>query len=142
MIDLKTGIAEIEGVVMCPDSKLKDFKKYDADLVDVDLWGEGWGIVMIKKWVRSNGVDASVKFQIDEGENSRQLIIEPTLINQSGMKLLDASKKWLKGMTLGSYKETDNAIMGEYDWGYLIAHYVPDRDYGVIGGEIKIEYGR
>ena len=36
MIDLKTGIVEIEGVVMGPDSKLEDFKKYGADLVDVD----------------------------------------------------------------------------------------------------------
>lgn len=79
MIDLKTGIVEIEGVVMGPDSKLEDFKKYDTNLVDVDVWEKGWGIITIKKWIRSNGIDASVKFRIDEGENSRQIIIEPTL---------------------------------------------------------------
>lgn len=140
MIDLKTGIVEIEGVVMRPDSKLEDFKKYDTNLVNVDIWDKGQGIVMIKKWIRSNNIDASVKFCVDEGENSRQLIIEPTLMNQTGMKLLDASKKWLKGMVQGSYTETDNSIIGEYDWGYLIAHYIPDRDYGIIGGEIKIIY--
>lgn len=95
---------------------------------------------MIKKWIRSNGIDASIKFRIDEGENSRQIIIEPTLINKSEIKLLDASIKWLKGMAKGSYTETDNSIIGEYDWGYLIAHYIPDRDYGIIGGEIKIIY--
>lgn len=104
--------------------------------------GKDWGIITIKKWIRSNGIDASVKFRIDEGENSRQIIIEPTLINQSGMNLIDASKKWLKGMALGSYKETDNSIIGEYNWGSLIAHYVPDRDYGIVGGEIKIDYSR
>lgn len=142
MIDLETGIMDIEGVVMTPDSKLEDFKKYDTNLVGIDVWGKGWGIITIKKWIRSNGIDAGVKFRIDEGENSRQIIIEPTLINQSGMKLLDASKKWLKGMALGSYKETDNSIIGEYNWGSLIAHYVPDRDYGIVGGEIKIDYSR
>ena len=142
MIDLETGIMDIEGVVMTPDSKLEDFKKYDANLVGIDVWGKGWGIITKKKWIRSNGIDASDKFRIDEGENSRQIIIEPTLINQSGMKLLDASKKWLKGMALGSYKETDNSIIGEYNWGSLIAHYVPDRDYGIVGGEIKIDYSR
>lgn len=87
MIDLETGIMDIEGVVMTPDSKLEDFKKYDANLVGIDVWGKGWGIITIKKWIRSNGIDASVKFRIDEGENSRQIIIEPTLINQSGMRL-------------------------------------------------------
>lgn len=142
MIDLETGIMDIEGVVMTPDSKLEDFKKYDANLVGIDVWGKGWGIITIKKWIRSNGIDAGVKFRIDEGENSRQIIIEPTLINQSGMKLLDASKKWLKGMALGRYKETDNSIIGEYNWGSLIAHYVPDRDYGIVGGEIKIDYSK
>ena len=142
MIDLKTGIVEIEGVVMGPDSKLEDFKKYDTNLVDVDVWEKGWGIITIKKWIRSNGIDASVKFRIDEGENSRQIIIEPTLINQSGMNLIDASKKWLKGMAFGSYKETDNSFIGEYNWGSLIAHYIPDRDYGIVGGEIKIDYSR
>lgn len=30
MIDLETGIMDIEGVVMTPDSKLEDFKKYDT----------------------------------------------------------------------------------------------------------------
>lgn len=142
MIDLETGIMKIEGIVMTPDSKLEDFKKYDTNLVDIDVWGKGWGIVMIKKWIRSNGIDASVKFRIDENEDSRQLIIEPTLTNQSGMRLLDASKKWLKGMAHGSYKETDNSIIGEYNWGSLIAHCVPDRDYGIVGGEIKIDYGK
>ena len=142
MIDLETGIMDIEGVVMTPDSKLEDFKKYDTNLVGIDVWGKDWGIITIKKWIRSNGIDASVKFRIDEGENSRQIIIEPTLINQSGMNLIDASKKWLKGMAIGSYKETDNSFIGEYNWGSLIAHYIPDRDYGIVGGKIKIDYSR
>ena len=140
MIDLETGIIDIAGVVMTSKSKLEDFKKYDMNLVDINVLGKGWGIITIKKWIKSNNIDASVKFQIDECEKSRQVIIEPTLINQSEMKLLDASKKWLKGMTYGKYKETDNSIIGEYSWGSLIAHYVPDRDYGIIGGEIKIIY--
>ena len=34
----------------------------------------------------------------------------------------------------------DNQISLRYDWGYIIAQYVPDRDYGISGGEIHVVY--
>ena len=67
MIDLETGIMDIEGVVMTPDSKLEDFKKYDTNLVGIDVWGKDWGIITIKKWIRSineYGGDGKTNYRI------------------------------------------------------------------------------
>ena len=70
----------------------------------------------------------------------KNVVIVPSLENTNGMILLDASKMWLRGMAKGDYIEKENIISGKYDWGYIIAQYKEDKDYGLVGGEINIRY--
>ena len=70
----------------------------------------------------------------------KNVVIVPSLENTNGMTLLDASKMWLRGMAKGDYIEKENIISGKYDWGYIIAQYKEDKDYGLVWGEINIRY--
>ena len=57
------------------------------------------------------------------------------------MDMLTASREWFKGFSIGDYIDDEYGIIGEYAWGYIIAQYREDRDYGTVGGEINIYYG-
>lgn len=140
MIDLETGRIEINGVVIEPHFMMHDFEKYGKEKVDIHNRGNGRGIISILEFVNSNGIDAEVYIEINEKLDARRVIITPVLSDSEEMTLLEASKLWLKGMANGNYIERPNSISGSYGWGYIAAQYRRDRDYGVIGGEIIIEY--
>ena len=141
MIDLVTGNIELNGVIINPNVLLVDFEKYGEEIVHINNRGNGRGIVRFKQMIKSNGIDAAIKVSIDEEINFRSVTITPTLQNTSGLTVLDASKQWLRGMAIGEYVENENVIRGKYRWGYMCAQYRDDRDYGVVGGDIRIRYG-
>lgn len=140
MIDLKTGLVRINGITIGGKTVLADFEKYKDDLVHINDRGDGRGIVRFLDKVYCNGIEAGVKLEINERLNLRRLVITPSLQEIEGMSLLDASKLWLKGMAKGEYNETDDAISGKYSWGYICAQYRKDRDYGLVGGDIIINF--
>lgn len=85
---------------------------------------------MNKNPIENNGIKANIVFSIDENENSRFVIISPFNFDPN-LETLEASKIWLEGITEGEkYKTTESSIIVDYNWGYLIAQYYPDRDYG------------
>lgn len=140
MIDLTTGIMNINGILIGPNVCLNDFLPYNNEIVRVRDRGNGSGIVRFINPINSNGIDASIKIELDEMVKLKNVIIIPSLANTNGMTLLDASKMWLRGMAKGEYIEKDDIITGKYDWGYINAQYEEDRDYGMVGGEINIHY--
>ena len=144
MIDLRSGRIDINDVVIEPHFKIRDFEKYDSNKISVFDRGNGRGIISFVEYVHSNGINAQIKIEINEKIDSRRVIITPSLQGMGDMKLLDASKAWLKGMANGPYSETADSISGKYEWGYISAQYREDRDYGVVGGEIIIspDYSR
>ena len=141
MIDLITGKIELDGVEIQPCSKIKDFEGYGKDQIDIFDRGNGRGIIHFRKPIECNGIYAQIKIEINENLDSRRVIITPSLNGLHEMKLIDASKLWLKGMANGAYSEDADSIHGSYEWGYISAQYREDRDYGVVGGEIVISYG-
>ena len=141
MIDLRNGRIEIDGVVIEPKFTIKDFEKYDSNKISIFNRGNGSSIIRILGYINSNGINAQIKIEINEKMDFRRVIITPSLDGKNDMKLLDASKAWLKGMTDGSYSESADSISGKYEWGYLSAQCREDRDYEVVGGEIVISYG-
>jgi hypothetical protein len=141
MIDLNTGEIILAGVKFNALSKVEDFLQYDESIVYVNNRGNGRGIIRLQKYVESNGILAQVKFEINEKTNSRRVVILPSLQNMSSLTLLEASKLWMRGMAVGDYRELPDSIIGEYIWGYVIAQYRQDRDYGTVGGEISIVFG-
>ena len=139
MINLNTGVIEIDGVVITPTSSLKDFEKY-GDKVDIHNRGNGRGVVRLVKMINSDGVNAGIKIYIDENDARRKVVINPLMGNCSEMGKLEASKQWLRGMAIGEYIEDNDSLYASSDWGYMVAQYHDDRDYGTIGGEIIIKY--
>ncbi len=108
--------------------------------VDIVNCGSGKGIICLTKYINSNAINALVEIHIFD-KCIRRVAITPTLINLKEMKLLDASKSWLKGMTKGEYYESKDLISGDYEWGGFSAEYRKDRDYGIAGGDIIFYYG-
>lgn len=65
-------------------------------------------IITLAKLINSNDIDAEIVV--------RTVIITPF---RNGMKVLDASKLWFKGMAKGEYQESENSISGEYEWFFV-----------------------
>lgn len=141
MINLDTGRIDFNGIVIKPDFKLGDFKKYFPEKVDITERENGRGIVCLKHSINSNGINAEITIYIDEKFNFREVVIFPILEENGDKNLLESSKQWLKGCAKGSYKEDSGSICGSYKWGYISALYAKNRDFGTIGGEIIIRYG-
>lgn len=140
MIDLNTGKIEIDGVVVEPKFMLNDLKQFSPIKVDVFDRGNGRGIVRFNNLIKSNGINAQIKIEINEKLESRRVVITPALEGTGVDGLLAASKLWFKGIVQGTYEEHDDSISGKYMWGHISAQYREDKDYGLIGGEIIISY--
>lgn len=140
MIDLSNGIIKFDDITIKPDSKIEDYLNLSSDILDFIEIGPKFVSFLFKNPIENNGIKANIVFSIDENENSRFVIISPFSFD-SNLGTLEASKIWLEGITEGGeYKITESSIIGDYNWGYLVAQYYPDRDYGIIGGDIHIKY--
>lgn len=142
MIDITTGEMKLNGVVIRPDMGIEDFKRYPANQVTVRDRGNGRGIITLTQLVVSNGISARVKVWINGLTGSFRVTVLPDLTGQNGMDLLGASKAWIFGMIPESYfsKSTDSCLTAAFSWGSIVAQYLPDREYGVKGGDLQIEY--
>lgn len=140
MIDLSTGIIEFNNIVIKPDSEIEDYFNLSSDILEFVEIEPKFVSLLFKNPIENNGIKANIVFYIDENENSRFVTISPFNFDPN-LETLEASKIWLEGITEGGkYKTTESSIIVDYNWGYLIAQYYPDRDYGIIGGDIHIRY--
>lgn len=139
MINLNTGVIELDGIVITPKSTLKDFKKYRKK-VDIDDMGNGRGTVGLVNSFSSNGINAEIEIDINEDRKYMYVYINPSIENHPKLETLEASKQWLKGIVIGEYTEDEDSLYGTYDWGYIVAQYREDRDHGIVGGEITMKY--
>lgn len=140
MIDLNTGKIEFNGVVIKPKFTLNELKQFEPTKIDVFERKNGRGIARFNDLVKSNGIDAQIKIEINEKLGLRRVVIIPSLEKTDVDGLLIASKLWLKGIAQGTYEEHVDSISGRYAWGHISAQYKEDKDYGLVGGEIIISY--
>ena len=119
----------------------KDFLQYGSDIVHINNSREGRYFIYLNNMINSNGINAKILFFINERNNTRKVTITPIFKKTDGMDMLTASRKWFKSFSIGDYIDDEYGIIGEYAWGYIIAWYREDRDYGTVGGEINIYYG-
>lgn len=137
VINTETGEMELDGIKINENIKVDDFKKYEENgLVHINDRGNGYGIITILNSVKCNGILATVKVFLEK--SGLRVYIYPVSPNED---MLVASKKWLDGMINDERLTSSNeSVSLKYDWGYIVAQYVPDRDYGTVGGEIQIAY--
>ena len=139
MINTETGEMEFDNVHINKNMKINDFKKYaEKGLVNISSdYENGQGIVRLTNKVKSNDILAKIKIEI-HGFGVIVYIFPSTCVGEN--KII-AGKKWLAGMIEDRrITQYENQISLQYDWGYIVAQYMPDRDYGTVGGEIHIAY--
>ena len=142
MINLETGEIEFNGILITPNCTLADFERYAGDKVEIIRLDESSGSIRFLNLIENNGVNAQIEIDIDEDEGSRLIEISPIRPQGGYEGMLEDSKKWLKGVTIGEYITTDEKISGTYEWGTIYARHYMSRDYGLMGGTINIEYKR
>ncbi len=142
MLNLENGEIEFNGVLITPNCTLADFEQYAGDKVEIIKIDEVSGSVRFVDLVGNNGVNAQIEIDIDEEEGSRVVEISPIRPQGGYEGMLEDSKKWLEGVTIGEYTSTDEKISGTYEWGTMYARHYMSRDYGLMGGTINIEYKR
>ena len=138
-IDIETGYIYLGDIVIMPNMKLDDFKKYKkTGLVSITDMGKAGGFVELEQLSVSNGIEAEVTFFISARNNTKVVII-PIIHNT---KRIVASKKWLAGMIENcNVDDNEERFFAEYSWGYISVKYVYDHRAGVMdGGNIKICY--
>ena len=138
-IDIETGYIYLGDVVIMPNMKLDDFKKYEkTGLASITDMGKAGGFVELTRLSVSNGIEAEVTFFISARNNTKVVII-PIIHNT---KRIIASKKWLAGMIENcNVDDSEDSFFAEYSWGYISIKYVYDPRAGVMdGGNIKICY--
>lgn len=140
MLNLENGEIEFNGVLITPNCTLADFEQYAGDKVEIIKIDEVSGSVRFVDLVGNNGVNAQIEIDIDEEEGSRVVEISPIRPQGGYEGMLEDSKKWLEGVTIGEYTSTDEKISGTYEWGTMYARQYMSRDYGLMGGTINIEY--
>lgn len=142
MINLNTGEIEFNGVLITPNCTLADFEQYAGDKVEIIKFDELSGSIRFLQLIENNGVKAQIEIEIDGDDGSRIVEISPIRPQGGYEGMLEDSKKWLNGVTIGEYSSTDEKISGTYEWGHIYAHHYMSRDYGLMGGTINIEYKR
>ena len=138
-IDIETGYIYLGDIVITPNMKLNNFKKYEkTGLASITDIGKAGGFVMLKQLPLSNGIKAKVTFFISARNNTKVVII-PIIHNS---KRIVASKKWLTGMIENcDIDDNEDPFFAEYSWGYISVKYVYDPRAGVMTeGNIKICY--
>ena len=130
---------EFDGVKIKKDMKLDDFKKYaEEGLISIDSdFGNGQGVIRFINKVKRNDILARIKIEIHKWGIVVYIYTEINV----GEDLISIGKKWLTGMIADEKLEkyTDR-ISVTYNWGNITAMYMPDRDYGIVGGDIQIAY--
>ena len=139
VINTETGEMEFNGIHINKNMKIEDFKKYEGKglaEITVDL-GKGEGVVRLTNKIESNGILAEIKIGILR--YGTKIYVYPEI--DVGEDLISVGKKWLAGMIVDErIEEYADRICVTYDWGNITAMYMPDRDYGTVGGEIQIAY--
>ena len=138
-IDTETGYIYLGDVVITPDKKITDYKKYEkAGLVKFINEINGIATIAVNDMTDSNGINTHVVININEILGC--IIIKATPINITTERII-ASKKWIAGMTNESIAENSDSFEKEYSWGHITAAYGYDHHYGAkTGGEVFIYY--
>ena len=133
-IDVKTGYLVFHNIMITKNTVPSDIKGVPDLLVNP----KNDSILTFKKSVKSGKVNARVKISFLK---TPMVTITP-MIGKNGVDMLGYSKMWLKDMLPDEAPENghENGISYSYDWGYIVAMYMPDLDYGQIGGWIDICY--
>lgn len=147
MTDLKNGIIDIGGFEFSPKTTLEEAKKY---------FGEGIRVVKLNSDITKSKFNSPIYLSKDkyissfilDGEGNIVSITIFTVISDSitdseerAMFSLNSSKEWLKSLLIDEpTSECRQSILYSFNWGYISARCQDDRDYGVVGGYIKIEY--
>ena len=137
-IDTETGYIYLGDVVITPDKKITDYKKYEkAGLVKFINEINGIATIAVNDMTDSNGINTHVVININEILGC--IIIKATPINITTERII-ASKKWIAGMTNESIAENSDSFEKEYSWGHITAAYGYDPHNGQTGGEVLINY--
>lgn len=147
MTDLSKGIIEIDGFEVKPGTTLEEMKNFFGDKVRVLDLSTGPRLKLQKPYYVAPNIYA-YGFNFDQNNILRSFGFVPEVpedlrgqyIEVAKYKV-EASKKWLKGMIdEAPTSEGDENICYSYKWGYVIAQLYEDRDYGLRGGEIDVEF--
>ena len=133
-IDVKTGYLVFHNIMITKNTVPSDIKGVPDLLVNP----KNDSILTFKKSVKSGKVNARVKINFLK---TPMVTITP-MIGKNGVDMLEYSKMWIKAKLPDEIpaNENNSGISYEYDWGYIVAQYLPDRDYGQVGGWIEIRY--
>ena len=141
VINLNAGEIIIQDIKITNQSMVEDFYNLSKQLIKIKDKGNNNARIQFINYVESNGILAEINFSIDERFSFRRIKITPIIKpNTDNLSLLEASKLWFRGIAIGEYTETEDAIGGMYSWGHFSARYRDDRDYGIVGGEIIITF--
>lgn len=147
MSELKDGILNVNGFFISKDTKPEDFKKLSERDVEIQVSRRGHTFVKMLRPIFGQGFVGYVNVNYSARGGSPSVTIRPMVVDsitkqEDRVKIaLYSSRKWLKSMLdVEPTSESTTAVSYEFSWGEISAGCWEDREYGLMGGYITIEY--
>lgn len=125
MIDLETGVIEFNGMIITPNFKLEDFKKYSSKKININEFSFGWCATIIEP-IYSNDIKAQIKIY----KTNLYRYLEINFYNTDYEHWLNACTLWLQGMLIDNFETSKGRININTSWGSICTINTVDRDYG------------
>lgn len=149
MFDLKNGVISVFGVKISADAVPEALEALPDGLVTKKTSKYGHKHFKFQQYIPADGVHMYLEVLFYAGEKIPQANLYPVIpdsVKDTGhgeraRYCLEASKRWLKAMireTAGS--ELEESISYPFGAGYLYAGLRHSRDYGLMGGEIRVRF--
>ena len=146
---LKEGIVEVDGVVLTPETTLKDLEDIGIDKAVQRFHGNAFLELIFNHPIENDGV--TFKVSVRALKNGEQIIV--LLDPQFNMPIQDAisesrakqevCEEWLKrNIDVPPTRDTDDGIIYDFPWGHILSTAAEHINFGHVEGCIQIVYGK
>ena len=148
MFDLKNGVISIFGVKISADAKPDALETLPDALVSKKTSKYGHRYYKFLQGIPGGGVNMTLEVIFFSGKKIPKATLYPVIpdtVKDTGKGeraryCLEASKRWLKAMIREPGSELSESISYPFGAGYLYAGLEHSRDYGLMGGEIRVRF--
>lgn len=149
MFDLQKGVLSVFGVQLSADTVPGTVEALSDDLVSKKTSKYGHKHFKFLQPIPMAGVDMYLEVIFFAGKKIPKATLYPAIpdsVKDTGngeraQYCLAASRRWLKSLIREpAESENDSSICYNFGAGYLYAEIQNSRDYGLIGGEIRVRF--
>ena len=147
MFDLKNGVITLFGVKLSANTPPAAIEALPDALVSKKTSKYGHKHFKFQQYLPADGVQMRLEVLFYAGEKVPQANLYPVIPDsvkdpaQRARCSLEASRRWLKAMIRDAAgSELEESISYPFGAGYIYAGLRHSRDYGLLGGEIRVRF--